>query len=79
MPYTQELIEEMNLLARYDLSNSLAGLKVHHDATQEVLAGIKRFHEKGLISQVDGGYLTGLGRDAAEHAQVLLTILNPTA
>ncbi|GGM16457.1 TIGR02647 family protein [Pseudomonas asuensis] len=78
MPYTQALIEEINLLARYDLSNNLAGLKVHQDATQEVLAAIKRLYDKGLISQVDGGYLTGLGRDAAEHAQVLLTILNPT-
>jgi len=28
-----------------------------------------------LLTLVDGGYLTGLGRDAAEHAQAVLTIL----
>jgi uncharacterized protein (TIGR02647 family) len=32
-------------------------------------------HAKGLLTLVDGGYLTGLGRDAAEHAQAVLTIL----
>ncbi|HAA39945.1 MAG TPA: TIGR02647 family protein, partial [Pseudomonas sp.] len=31
---------------------------------------------KGLIDQPDGGYLTSLGRDAAEQAQTLLTILS---
>jgi len=34
-------------------------------------------HAKGLIDQPDGGYLTSLGLDAAEHAQVLLNILKP--
>jgi uncharacterized protein (TIGR02647 family) len=29
-----------------------------------------------LISLPDGGYLTSLGLDAAEHAQALLTILS---
>ena len=29
----------------------------------------------GRVTQMDGGYLTGLGRDAAEHAQAALTIL----
>ena len=40
---------------------------------------ITRLHEKGLISEADGGYLTSLGIDAAEHAQGLLTILSPKA
>ena len=31
--------------------------------------------ELGLVTQADGGYLTSLGLDAAEHAQALLTIL----
>ncbi|WP_254516463.1 TIGR02647 family protein, partial [Pseudomonas aeruginosa] len=34
-----------------------------------------RLHDKGLIDQPDGGYLTSLGLDAAEQAQGLLTIL----
>ncbi|NNG14717.1 MAG: TIGR02647 family protein, partial [Gammaproteobacteria bacterium] len=36
---------------------------------------IKRMYEKGLLTQADGGYLTDLGREAAEHAQIALTIL----
>jgi uncharacterized protein (TIGR02647 family) len=32
-------------------------------------------HAKGLITQADGGYLTRLGREAAEHAQAMLGIL----
>jgi hypothetical protein len=32
-----------------------------------------------LLTLADGGYLTGLGRDAAEHAQALLTILTSSA
>jgi uncharacterized protein (TIGR02647 family) len=79
MPFTPELIEELNLLARYDLSNNLAGLKVHQAASQEVTAATRRLHEKGLLSQSDGGYLTKLGRNAAEHAQSLLSILTPSS
>jgi uncharacterized protein (TIGR02647 family) len=33
-------------------------------------------YEKGLTTQVDGGYLTSLGQEAAKHAQSLLTILD---
>ena len=33
--------------------------------------------EKGLVTQIDGGYLTDLGRSAAEHAQALILILAP--
>jgi len=39
------------------------------------MAAARRLYEKDLIDQPDGGYLTSLGRDAAEHAQSLLTIL----
>ena len=35
----------------------------------------QRLHDKGLTTLNDGGYLTSLGLDAAEHAQSLLTIL----
>jgi uncharacterized protein (TIGR02647 family) len=38
---------------------------------------VKRLHAKGLITQVDGGYLTDLGIKAAEHAQTLLLMLAP--
>ncbi|MET0950010.1 MAG: TIGR02647 family protein, partial [Pseudomonas sp.] len=40
------------------------------------IAAAQRLFEKGLTTQVDGGYLTSLGLEAAQHAQSLLTILN---
>ena len=75
MPYTNEIIEEVNILARYNLDTTQEGIKVHTNAAAEVLAATERLFSKGLISQQDGGYLTSLGREAAEHAQNLLTIL----
>jgi len=75
MAFTKEMVEELDLLALYDLENSQAGLKIHHDASAEAVAAAGRLHAKGLIDQHDGGYLTNLGLDAAEHAQVLLGIL----
>jgi len=40
-----------------------------------MIAAAKRLFDKGLISQNDGGYLTDLGVETAEHAQKMLTIL----
>lgn len=48
---------------------------MHKNADPEVIEATRRLHAKGLLTLVDGGYLTGLGRDAAEHAQAVLTIL----
>lgn len=75
MPYNNELIEEINLLTRFDLDTNQAGIKVHSSADTTVVAATQRLFDKGLVSQVDGGYLTILGRTAAEHAQDLLHIL----
>lgn len=75
MAFTEEMVAELDLLALYDLENSQAGLKVHHDASPGAVAAAGRLHAKGLIDKPDGGYLTSLGLDAAEHAQVLLGIL----
>ena len=50
---------------------------MHHEAAAEIRAAAERLHDKGLVTQKDGGYLTDLGRKAAEHAQDLLIILNP--
>ncbi|MBD9483077.1 TIGR02647 family protein [Pseudomonas sp. PDM14] len=77
MTYTPELIAELELLALYNLGNVQEGLKVHNNATSRVQGAITRLHEKGLVTQADGGYLTSLGLDAAEHVQSLLTILTP--
>lgn len=75
MPYTPELLEELNILQRFDLATNQQGIKIHHDAAPVVIAAAQRLHAKGLISLADGGYLTPLGRDAAEHVQTLLSIL----
>lgn len=78
MSYTPEMVAELEMLRLFNLDSTLEGLKVHHDAGTAAIEAAKRLHSKGLTTQPDGGYLTGLGRDAAEHAQVLLTILSDT-
>lgn len=75
MFYTQDLVDELNALLRYDLVTSQQGVKVHKTADPAVIAATQRLHDKGLLTQVDGGYLTDLGREVAEHAQMALTIL----
>lgn len=78
MPYTPDLVHELNTLIRFDLETSQQGIKVHKTADPDVIAAVQRLHAKGLLTLADGGYLTGLGRDAAEHAQAVLTILTPS-
>ncbi len=77
MPYSPEQIHELDVLIRYNLDSAYRGIKVHKTASPEVIEAVKRLHAKGLITQVDGGYLTDLGRKAAEHAQTLLLMLGP--
>ena len=72
--YTPELLHELNLLARFNLGTMHEGVKIHANAGEETVAAARRLHERGLVTQVDGGYLTPLGHDAAEHAQALLDI-----
>lgn len=75
MPFSTELVEELNTLLRFDLATSQQGIKIHKTAEAAVIAATQRLHAKGLITQADGGYLTSLGRDAAEHAQTVINIL----
>jgi len=75
MTFTPELIAELEILALYNLNNHQEGLKVHNNANPRAQRAITRLYDKGLVTQADGGYLTSLGVDAAEHAQALLTIL----
>ena len=75
MTYTPEIVEEINILARYNLESTQQGLKIHSSAEPQVIAATQRLFDKGLISQPDGGFLTSLGITAAEHAQNLLQIL----
>lgn len=75
MPFDIQLTDELNLLTQFNLKNEQDGIKVHQNAAAEYVAAAERLHEKGLITQVDGGYLTDLGRKAAEHSQALTSIL----
>ena len=75
MAYTQELLHELNTLVRFDLATNQQGVKVHKTADAAVIAAMQRLHGKGLVTLPDGGYLTSLGREAAEHAQATLSIL----
>ena len=75
MPFTPDLVGELNTLIHFDLDTTQQGIKIHKTADPEIIAATRRLYAKGLLTQSDGGYLTSLGRDAAEHAQAALTIL----
>jgi len=78
MPYSPEQMHELDVLIRYNLESSqTVGIKVHKNANPEMIEAVKRLHQKGMITQLDGGYLTDMGRTAAEHAQTLLLMLAP--
>lgn len=76
MSYTAENVAELDVLMLFNLSSSQEGIKVHKNAESSAISAARSLFEKGFISQVDGGYLTNLGREAAEHAQFLYTMLN---
>ncbi len=78
MTYSPELIAEIELLSLFNLANTQEGLKVHHTAAPAAIAAALRLHDKELLTQPDGGYLTSLGLEAARHAQALTTILTAT-
>ena len=75
MQLKQQLVDEIEVLLRYNLETTHEGLKVHNDARQELREATQRLFEKGLVSQKDGGYLTDLGHEAAEHTQAALNLL----
>jgi len=75
MVFTAELVDEINLLTQYNLKNEQDGIKIHHEAAPELISAAQRLYDKGIVSKHDGGYLTDLGRKAAEHAQDLHMIL----
>ena len=77
MPYTKDLVDEINILVRYNLSTTQEGIKVHKTAAPEAIAATRRLYSKGLVTQEDCGYLTSLGHEAAEQAQAVLNLLNP--
>lgn len=77
MRYTEEQMAEIDILIRYNLQSTQQGIKVHSNANREQINAVQRLFDKGLVTQSDGGYLTDLGRKAAEHAQALMLMLAP--
>jgi uncharacterized protein (TIGR02647 family) len=78
MQFTQDNLEELNILVRYKLTTTLEGIKVHTStAAPTTVEATRRLFNKGLITLEDGGYLTALGHEAAGHAHALLGLMNP--
>ena len=77
MHYTKEQLAEIEILTHYNLETFQQGIKVHSSADKVNVEAVQRLFEKGLVTQADGGYLTEVGRNAAEHAQALMLILAP--
>jgi len=77
MMCSNESLEEIKLLSQFNLeSMATTGIKVHaHEAAEDAVAAAARLFEKGLTDQVDGGYLTERGIEAANHAQSLVRLL----
>ena len=76
MKLNQDALDELNILLQFDLSNTQQGIKIHHDAELNAISAVERLFKKSLVDKVDGGYLTSIGRIAAEHAQALVNLLH---
>lgn len=73
--YKNDLFEELRLLSLFSAESNLNGLKIHHDAEQSMIDAAKRLFDKGLITQMDGGYLTDGGIELSEHVHQVLDAL----
>jgi len=77
MHYTKQQMDEIDILIQYSLDSTQQGIKVHSSADIDKIDAVERLFDKGLVTAIDGGYLTELGRKAAEHAQALILMLAP--
>ncbi|HLT63383.1 MAG TPA: TIGR02647 family protein [Pseudohongiella sp.] len=76
MRLNSEIVDEIELLMKFDLSSARVGLKVHSNADPSMIAAARRLYAKNLVEHEDGGFLTPLGHEAAEHllaASLILT------
>ena len=56
MSLTPEEIDEINLLAQFNLANTHEGLKIHQQqAATNVVAAAERLFSRGLLTMDDGG------------------------
>jgi uncharacterized protein (TIGR02647 family) len=75
MSFSSNALAELNVLLQFTPASHMKGIKIHHTADPALVAAARRLHDLGLITQVDGGYLTDLGTRASEHAHALYTML----
>ena len=73
--FDQDMLDELNLLLKFPDNSLLQGLKIHHDASPSTVNAASRLYSKGLITLPDGGYLTDLGIDVADHARHIQSAL----
>lgn len=76
MSYTPQNLAELDLLMLFKSPSGLEGVKIHKTADESMIAAARQLYQDGFITQVDGGYLTPLGIQAAEHAHSLYDMLN---
>ncbi len=76
MHIDQELVDELALLRRFAMGGHVA-MDVHDNPDPAVVAAAGRMHQKGLITEPEGGQLTDSGREAIEHMERLFNLLDP--
>jgi len=76
MKFSQQHIDELNVLLQFDIGSAATGIKVHQDASDSLISAVQRLHNKGLCTLPDGGYLTNEGIEMAEQADRLLRVLS---
>lgn len=74
--FDDDMTAELNLLLKFPQDSLMQGLKIHHDASQSIVYAAERLYAKGIITKPDGGYLTDLGVDIADHARHLQLALS---
>jgi uncharacterized protein (TIGR02647 family) len=75
MSFTKELVDELNLILKFPDKSLMQGIKIHNNADPALVNAAQRLFEKGIVDQHDGGYLTNLGHDLAEHAIIIQSAL----
>ncbi|MBY7784046.1 TIGR02647 family protein [Vibrio fluvialis] len=76
MKFSQQHLDELNLLLQFDIGSAATGIKVHTDASEAAQGAVQRLYYKGLCTLPDGGYLTNEGIEMAEQADRLLRVLS---
>lgn len=75
MPFSENIVDELNVLVKFNRHTMQQGIKVHHDADPALIEATERLYSKGIVTQVDGGYLTDRGVEVANLANSLIDVL----